>query len=33
MCGLDELKRQLTKDRDTAKAILKEYLTTNNREQ
>ncbi len=33
MCGLDELKRQLTKDRDNAKAILKEYLTTNNREQ
>lgn len=32
MCGLDELKRQLTKDRDNAKAILKEYLTTNNRE-
>ena len=33
MCGLDELKRQLTKDRDNAKAILKEYLTTYNREQ
>ena len=33
MCGLDELKRQLTKDRDNAKAIQKEYLTTNNREQ
>jgi riboflavin kinase/FMN adenylyltransferase len=33
MCGLDELKHQLTKDRDNAKAILKEYLTTNNREQ
>ncbi|MBQ7205911.1 MAG: riboflavin biosynthesis protein RibF [Muribaculaceae bacterium] len=33
MCGLDELKRQLTKDRDNAKAILKEYLTINNREQ
>ena len=33
MCGHDELKRQLTKDRDNAKAILKEYLTINNREQ
>ncbi|MBR2083748.1 MAG: riboflavin kinase, partial [Muribaculaceae bacterium] len=28
MCGLDELKRQLTKDRDNAKALLQEYLTT-----
>ena len=28
MCGLEELKRQLTKDRDNAKAILNEYLTT-----
>ena len=29
MCGLDELKRQLTLDRDNAKRILKDYLTTN----
>ncbi|MBQ1797997.1 MAG: riboflavin kinase, partial [Muribaculaceae bacterium] len=29
MCGLDELKQQLTLDRDNAKRILKEYL--NNR--
>ena len=28
MCGIEELQRQLTKDRDNAKAILKEYLTT-----
>ncbi len=28
MCGLDELKRQLTKDRDNAKALLQEYLNT-----
>lgn len=28
MCGLDELKRQLTHDRDNARMILKEYLTT-----
>ena len=28
MCGLEELKRQLTKDRDNAKALLQEYLTT-----
>lgn len=27
MCGLDELKRQLTLDRDNAKRILQEYLT------
>lgn len=27
MCGLEELKRQLTLDRDNAKRILKEYLT------
>ena len=28
MCGIEELQRQLTKDRDNAKAILTEYLTT-----
>ena len=28
MCGLDELKGQLTKDRENAKRLLKEYLTT-----
>ena len=28
MCGLDELKRQLTLDRDNAKRILHEYLTS-----
>lgn len=28
MCGLEELKLQLTRDRDNAKRILKEYLTT-----
>ena len=28
MCGLDELKRQLTLDRDNAKRLLNEYLTT-----
>ena len=28
MCGLDELKHQLTLDRDNAKRLLKEYLTT-----
>lgn len=28
MCGLDELKRQLTRDRDNAKALLQEYLNT-----
>ena len=28
MCGLDELKCQLTKDRENAKRLLKEYLTT-----
>ncbi len=28
MCGLDELKRQLTLDRENAKRILQEYLTT-----
>lgn len=28
MCGLDELKHQLTMDRDNAKRLLKEYLTT-----
>ncbi len=30
MCGLDELKHQLSLDRDNAKRILKEYLTTTN---
>ena len=29
MCGLDELKHQLTLDRDNAKRLLNEYLTTN----
>ena len=29
MCGLDELKRQLTLDRDNAKRLLNEYLTNN----
>lgn len=29
MCGLDELKHQLTMDRDNAKRLLKEYLTNN----
>ena len=28
MCGLEELKHQLTLDRDNAKRILREYLTT-----
>ena len=28
MCGIDELKCQLTKDRDNAKRLLNEYLTT-----
>jgi len=28
MCGLEELKQQLTLDRDNAKRLLKEYLTT-----
>ena len=28
MCGLDELKQQLTLDRSNAKRLLKEYLTT-----
>ena len=28
MCGLEELKRQLTLDRDNAKRILNDYLTT-----
>jgi FAD synthase len=28
MCGLDELKRQLSLDRDNARRILQEYLTT-----
>ncbi len=28
MCGLEELKHQLTLDRDNAKRLLKEYLTT-----
>ena len=28
MCGLDELKCQLTKDRENAKRLLNEYLTT-----
>jgi len=28
MCGLEELKQQLTHDRDNAKRLLKEYLTT-----
>ncbi|MBR4829115.1 MAG: riboflavin biosynthesis protein RibF [Muribaculaceae bacterium] len=28
MCGLDELKHQLTMDRENAKRLLKEYLTT-----
>ena len=28
MCGLDELKRQLTLDRDNAQRLLNEYLTT-----
>ena len=28
MCGLEELKCQLTKDRENAKRLLKEYLTT-----
>ena len=28
MCGIDELKHQLTMDRDNAKRLLKEYLTT-----
>ena len=27
MCGLDELRHQLTLDRDNSKRILKEYLT------
>ena len=30
MCGLEELKHQLSLDRDNAKRILKEYLTTTN---
>lgn len=29
MCGLEELKKQLTLDRDNAKRLLNEYLTTN----
>jgi riboflavin kinase/FMN adenylyltransferase len=29
MCGLEELKRQLTHDRDNAKRLLNDYLTTN----
>jgi len=29
MCGLEELKRQLTLDRENAKRLLNEYLTTN----
>ena len=29
MCGLEELKHQLTLDRDNAKRLLKDYLTTN----
>lgn len=29
MCGLDELKQQLTLDRQNAERLLKEYLTTN----
>ena len=29
MCGLDELKRQLTLDRENAKRLLNEYLTNN----
>jgi riboflavin kinase/FMN adenylyltransferase len=29
MCGLEELKRQLTLDRENAKRLLHEYLTTN----
>lgn len=29
MCGLEELKQQLTLDRDNAKRILNDYLTTN----
>ena len=28
MCGLEELKKQLTMDRDNAKRLLQEYLTT-----
>jgi len=28
MCGIEELKHQLTLDRDNAKRILQEYLTT-----
>jgi riboflavin kinase/FMN adenylyltransferase len=28
MCGIEELKHQLTLDRDNAKRLLKEYLTT-----
>ena len=27
MCGLDELKKQLTHDRDNAKRLLQDYLT------
>jgi len=29
MCGIEELKQQLTQDRENAKRLLKEYLTTN----
>ena len=29
MCGLEELKHQLTLDRDNAKRLLNDYLTTN----
>jgi hypothetical protein len=29
MCGLDELKHQLTLDRDNAKRLLQEYLINN----
>jgi len=29
MCGLDELKQQLTLDRSNAQRLLNDYLTTN----